>query len=870
MKRWVFIALIVSYCLPATARHVAGGELFYEYLGASSPGSSSYRITLRLFRDCFSSGPLLQVETPTVGAYENDRLVLSQPLPMTAAGVSTIRLNTAAFPCLVGEVRVCYEMATYVSVITLADNVAGYTLSRIGCCRVDNITNLSQPRSVGANYVTKIPGKYSLPAGHNSSPQFNVRDTALVCANKSFKLDFGANDPDSDSLTYALCDAYTAVGGNGGGTNPPPPLNLGLTPLPYASPFSGGSPLGARVSINPITGIISGIAPDQGQYVVNVCITEWRNGKAFTEHRKDFILKIQDCDIIEAVLPDKIVQCDDFTVRFENQSTSTSITSYTWDFGNTGVPGNTSNNPVVDYTYADTGRYIASLHVTGPGGCVGDASTVVLVYPGFKAGFNITGNCFQNPYQFTDTTKARYGVIDYWRWDFGDNTTLADTSHLQNPRYKYDISSTKNVSLIVSSSKGCIDTVYQDLIVKDKPTLLLPFKDTLICSIDTLAIPVGNKGVYSWLPNSFITGANTSRPLVFPKDTTKYIVTLNDSGCINTDTVTVNVLDFIKVNAGKDSIICRTDQVQLRPVSHALGYQWTSSSGETIAQQKFPLARPLVNTTYYVVANLGKCQDRDTVHIKVVNYPVAAAGPDTIICFGNRAFLHGKIVASSFTWSPTASLNNASTLNPVAIPSRSTVYTLRVTDTLGCPKAVTDTIVVSVTPTIQAYAGRDTTVVPNQPLQLEASGGLRYNWSPEFGLSDPSIVNPVSILDESIDSIIYKVRVFGDGGCFADDEVTVRVHKTAPDIIVPSAFTPNDDGLNDRLKPLIIGITQLHFFKVYNRWGQVMYSTTQPGRGWNGIFNGVKQPSGTYVYQTEGTDYLGKKIFRKGSAVLIR
>jgi gliding motility-associated-like protein len=865
MKRWVFIVSLIVYCMPAMARHVAGGELFYEYLGPASPGMSNYRITLRLFRDCASSGPLLQVEAPTVGVYENGLLITSLPLPITGP-VKTISLNTAAFPCLVGQVRVCYEMAIYTATISLNDNVAGYTLSRVGCCRVDDISNLSQPRSVGANYVTKIPGKFNLPTGHNSSPQFNVRDTALVCANKSFKLDFGANDADGDSLTFALCDAYTA---GAGGNNSPPPSGLNLIPLPYSSPYSGGSPLGSRVSINPTTGIISGIAPGQGQYVVNVCVTEWRNGQAFTEHRKDFILKIQECDIIEAVLPEKIVQCDNFSVFFENQSTSSSITSYSWDFGNTGAPGNTSNSPTQLYTYPDTGRYIARLHVTGPAGCQGDASTEVLVYPGFKAGFTVTGSCYQNPYQFTDATTAAYGVVNSWRWDFGDNTTTTDTSTRQNPAYKYSVSSKKNVGLIVTSSKGCIDTVHQELMVKDKPSLLLPFKDTLICSIDTLVITVGNSGAISWYPNYNIIGTRTSAPLVFPKDTTKYMVTVNDNGCINTDTVTVNVLDHITVFV-QDTSICRTDAVQLSPVSHALGYKWSSSTGEPVAPEKSPLVQPSVNTTYYVTANLGKCIDKDTVSIRLIDYPVAHAGRDTIICFGGRALLHANIIASSFTWTPAGTLNNPNTLTPIAIPPRTTAYILRVTDTLGCPKPVADTIIVSVTPTILANAGPDTAVIPNQPLQLEASGGTQYNWSPEYGLSNASIYNPVATLDESVDSILYKVRVFGAGGCYADDEVMVKVHKTSPDIIVPSAFTPNGDGKNDVLKPFVIGITQLQYFRVYNRWGQLLFSTNQTGKGWDGNFSGVKQSSNTYVYQAEGIDFLGKKVFRKGTVVLIR
>ncbi|NCI47281.1 T9SS type B sorting domain-containing protein [Sediminibacterium soli] len=867
MKRVPCILLLVCCCLTAMGRHVAGGELYYEYLRTGSSGSSVYQVTLRLFRDCQSLGPLLQNENPILGVYENNTLIKSQQLPIQFP-VRTIQLNTSGFPCLVGSVNVCYEVAIYTAVIELQDNQAGYTLSRIGCCRVDTISNLSQPRNVGSNYITRIPGKIALPSGHNSSPQFNVKDTALVCANKSFQLDFGAVDPDRDSLSFALCEAYTSSGG--GNNNAPPTPTLNLIPLPYRSPFDGGNPLGSKVSINSATGIISGIAPAQGQYVVNVCITEWRNGKPFTEHRKDFILKVQNCDFVEAVLPDRIVQCKDFTVHFENESTSSAVTSYTWTLYNAKLPGDIiSNAPVLDYTYPDTGVYKAKLHVTGPAGCEGDDSTLVLVYPGFRPGFLVTGSCYQRPYQFTDTSYTRYGVIDSWKWNFGDDTTLADTSRIKNPLYKYASPSEKDISLVVTSNKGCIDSVHTKLPVADKPVLLLPFEDTLICSIDTLAIPVGNSGSISWLPAKNIIGANTSRPLVFPKDTTRYLVTVNDNGCINTDTVTVNVLPFISVFAGNDSVICRTDSMRLQPVSHALAYCWTSSADDLHSQQKYPWVQPSATTDYYVVANLGRCQAKDTVRIKVADYPLAAAGMDTTICFGSRAQLHAQVKGSAFTWAPAGSLVNTRSVNPVAGPSVSTAYVLSVSDTLGCPKTVRDTILVYVTPTLVTDAGPDTTIVPGQSLQLQATGGTAYQWSPATGLSNTDIANPVALLGEDIDSIRYRVRV-SVGSCFTDDEVLVRVSKHGPEIYVPSAFTPNDDGRNDVLKPALVGISNLYYFRVYNRWGQQLFHTAQAGKGWDGVYNGVKQPPGTYVYQVEGSDYLGKKVFRKGTSVLIR
>jgi PKD repeat protein len=153
---------------------------------------------------------------------------------------------------------------------------------------------------------------------------------------------------------------------------------------------------------------------------------------------------------------------------------------------------------------------------------------MVFVYPGFKPGFTVTGSCFLNPFQFNDASVSKYGTINSWYWDFGDETTLADTSVIRNPVYKYLTPSVKDIGLVVTDTKGCIDSLHIKYTVGDKPILQLPFKDTLICNIDSLKIPVNNSGVFSWQPNKNILFPNTSSPVVFPKDTTKYIVTLND------------------------------------------------------------------------------------------------------------------------------------------------------------------------------------------------------------------------------------------------------------------------------------------------------------------------------------------------------
>ena len=165
-----------------------------------------------------------------------------------------------------------------------------------------------------------------------------------------------------------------------------------------------------------------------------------------------------------------------------------------------------------------------------------------------------------------------------------------------------------------------------------------------------------------------------------------------------------------------------------------------------------------------------------------------------------------------------------------------------------------------------AYAGSDTIAAPLQPIQLHASGGLSYQWTPSTGLNNPNIADPVAILTQSQ---TYILKIFTPEGCETYDTLTIKVFK-GPDIYVPSAFSPNNDGRNDVLLAIPVGIIQFNFLKVYNRWGQEIFNTPDFKKGWNGRFLNIDQPAGIYLWITSGIDFNGKIISRKGTVMLIK
>jgi gliding motility-associated-like protein len=780
-------------------------------------------------------------------------------------------------PCINRPPTVIYQVGHYKFDVKLPANRNGYIIAYQRCCRIAGINNLLGSSSVGATYVAEIPGTNPLAtAPANNSAHFVGPDTVIVCQHNSFTYSFNAVDEDGDSLSYSFCNAY--VGGSSAAPAPDPPDAPPYQSVPYASPFSFNRPMGAGVTIDSKTGLVTGIAPDAGIYVMTVCVYERRNGALIATQRKDLQIKVGDCSLAAANLPPQSVNCLNFTSGFANTGDQSLIHSYLWNFGDPATGGSDSSalaNP--SHVYSDTGTYTVTLITNRGELCSDTGKTIVKMYPGFVPGFKSTGICINKPTQFIDTTSTRYGTVNSWNWDFGVSSFSTDTSYSQNPAFTYPATGTYDAQLIVTSSKGCIDTVATPITIIDKPPINLAFRDTLICKGDNLQLNASGTGVFTWTPGTNITNANTPMPTVNPPSTAYYYVNLNESGCINNDSVRVRVVDRVTLQAFSDTVICQGDAAQLYTTGDGLHFTWTPAANLNDATLPNPIAVTNSTTNYQVTASIGHCTATDNITVRTVPYPIANAGADTSVCYNTSAQLHATMVASAFTWTPGGSLSNPLILNPVASPKQTTSYVLTVTDILGCPKPVRDTVVVIVLSKVNAFAGNDTAVVIGQPLQFHATGGINYLWSPPFALDDINIANPTATYDGSVDSVRYKVMVSDEKNCLDSAYINVRIFKTNPQIFVPTAFTPNGDGVNDLFRPIGVGIKSIEYFRVYNRWGELVFSTTVNGfgsdgkiQGWDGKISGAPQATNTFVWIVKGIDYLNKPFFKKGAVTLIR
>ncbi len=883
MKKILLLLIIFLFCKADTcfAFHLKGGWIQYEYISTDSVAKTHrYRITVRQYLSCSSSGGQIDPDV-YLGIFDGETNLLFQKITVPLSYTDRPSITTFD-PCinptpLPGSV--CYRIDVYVTTVNLPFNNAGYALAVQRCCRIGGIVNLVNSDQLGVTYYNKIPG-FVIDSNYaiNSSPSFLQKDTVIICKNTPFTFDFSATDAEGDSISYIFCEGlHGGNPGSQGGARPDPPANPPYNIVDYSQGFSGSFPLGTGVQINSISGLISGIAPSiTGDYVIAVCALEYRKRVLIGITKKEIHINVANCQLSAAELNPTYITCNGFDLQFQNESSATGINAYLWSFGD----GQTDTVPTPLHHYSDTGVYNLKLIVKAQG-CTDSATAIVRIFPGFIPSFDVNGFCYQNPFYFTNTTYAKYGKVDSVFWDFGETSLNNDTSTLKNPNYKYLTPGPRKVLLYAHSSKGCEDTTSKIVVVLDKPPISLAFKDTLICSIDSVTLGANsNATTFFWSPNINISNRNIASPYVFPKDTTKYILTVIDKGCINKDTVTINVLDFITVDAGPNSNVCLTDTFKMQTKSYALSYLWTPALTLIDSTIKYPLAVPTQpSTKYYVKANLGKCQDRDSVTLFTFPYPKAKLSNDATICFGDSVKITGTYEGDFYNWSPTTTLSDSTILTPFASPKITTNYLLYAQYLSGCLKKVFDTVEVKVIQPFYVFAGRDTSIVYNQPLQLFAliddNTDKKFIWSSNpFSainyLNNNNFQNPIATLPITIDSVAYSVKAFTKENCFTTDDLKVKVFKTQPDIFVPDAFTPNGDGKNDVIKPIPVGVTKLDYFNIYNRWGQLLFTTSQIGKGWNGTINGTFQSSGTFIYTVQGVDYKGKIINKKGTIVLIR
>lgn len=475
-------ALLPFYCLfflviaPEIlhARHIIGGEITYEYLSTDAQGRNRYRFTMKIYRDCLGGGAGFD-DPAQMAIYRGTYQVNSLFEAFQIFGPKTRPLDPVPPPCVSSLPSVCVQEAVYTFERTLDVLASGsYFIVYQRCCRNQTINNIVAPGEVGATYMIELTAEAQKLK--NSSPTFNNFPPIIICSNIPFSFDHSATDPDGDQIFYSFC---SPLDGGGPITNPPavttcdgavptPPCAPPFDNVPFVLPtYSPGNPMGGnpQISINDVTGLITGTPDKLGQFVVGVCIQEFRGATLLSTVRRDFQFNVAECspDVLANIQSDSIVGPQKFVIRscgqnavtFQNLSVQQSnIFQFEWRFnlkGSTFVD-NTNWNPTV--VFPDTGTYTGALYLNPTASCADTAYISVNIFPEINADFIFDyDTCIAGPVAFTDKSTGA-GIINRWNWNFGVPNA---TSKVQNPSFLYPIPGNHPVQLRVFDRNNCSD-----------------------------------------------------------------------------------------------------------------------------------------------------------------------------------------------------------------------------------------------------------------------------------------------------------------------------------------------------------------------------------------------------------------------------
>ncbi|MGX5852031.1 T9SS type B sorting domain-containing protein [Dyadobacter jiangsuensis] len=303
----------------------------------------------------------------------------------------------------------------------------------------------------------------------------------------------------------------------------------------------------------------------------------------------------------------------------------------------------------------------------------------------------------------------------------------------------------------------------------------------------------------------------------------------------------------------------------------------TAADGTSPYQYSIDSVNYLASNTFQVpaghyrvfVKDYNGCTTAQDANVTFTSDIIVSTMPDTTLCTGQSVALATTSNGQAFSWLPQNGLDNASMLEPVASPETTTEYVITATKGF-CTQ--TDTVRVTVSPKIEVNVTPDALIEYNVPFQLNATSpqirnyaAATFLWTPAIGLNNANIQSPVAVLRENQS---YTVDVVSETGCKGTGQVNLSITRQES-IIIPTAFSPNRDGKNEVLVPVVNDIESIRYFRIFNRWGQVVFFTNQLNTGWDGSFNGSIAVSGNYVWEIEGVSTKGKIISKKGAVMLV-
>ncbi|MGB3948810.1 MAG: PKD-like domain-containing protein [Bacteroidia bacterium] len=731
LKHFVILFFLVIVSFKSFSTHIVGGEIYYDCLGGNN-----YRITLKLYRDCFNG--LAPYDNPaTIFIFDSTGTFLdSVCVPFPGSVVLPFPISN---PCLTPPTNICYEEAIYQTTINLPNLAGGYNLVYQRCCRNGTILNLVNPGDVGSSYVAHVPDPAL--AVCNSSPHYNNFPPIFLCSGVPLVFDHSATDSDGDSLHYTLCDPFTGLDANCPILGPQASSNCN-SPIadppaypfvPWLSPYSGSYPMSSSpaLAVDPTTGLMTGTPNMIGQWVIGVCVEEYRNGVLLSVNKRDFQFNVVECGIPVASIPTLQPFC--FGTPSNFSQTSINAFTYHWDFGETGLTNDTSNLFAPSWTYTSLGTYNVSLIVNPNTLCTDTTIIPVTVYPlPTMTSNNATSICSGNTLNvpLTANTASTFTWLATSNANVTGESTTSQSGSPINNTLTNNTASNQNVLYTVtptSNPGGCVGNP-QTVTVTVNALPVVNTPDQTICNGVSLNLGITSNiaSTYTWsaTDNTNTTGETTTQQsgntitdlISNPTGTIQQVVyavvaTSTANGCVApAQNINVDVIPPPTMIPINDSGLC-SGSVFNMPLNASVpsSYTWiatdnTNVSGEsTTSQSGSPINNTLTNnslfnqTVAYIVTPTslsGGCLGvSDTINAIVYQSPLMTSIPFDSVCDGTAINIAlSANMASTFTW---VAANNANTTGE----STSTQSSATINDVVNNNSAANQNIIYSVTPT---------------------------------------------------------------------------------------------------------------------------------------------------------------------------
>ena len=758
----------------------------------------------------------------------------------------------------------CTDSITKPSFVSITKPVAGFTASDTAICPKAAITFKNTSKGVGAAYYWQFgDGTTSadVSPAHTYAEPGSYRVRMLMtdkngCSDSAF-----ANIKISTAVAvFALSDTFSTC----------PPLTVKMTnqstnytKLNWDFGDGGNSQLQ-----NP-----SHIYTYPGIYPVKLLIGN--NGGCSDSLTRKIVIEgptgVFDYTPKEA--------CNFQTINFSLKSQN--AVNYLWDYDD-GTTVSTAS-PSQSHTYTTAGFYRPKIILEDASGCkvpIAGADTVKIYGIEAKISSDAKIVCDSGYIAFKDSTVSN-DIVNNWMWNFSDGTT----SNAQSPNHKFTKTGLYTVSLIAKSRFGCTDTAVSQKYIKvvSSPQVKIT-GDTSACQpaqlnfqgefvkTDTAAV------TWKW---NFGNGktANVMAPGTQTFSTAgTFPVTLkvtNSDGCYDSVVRQAMIHPKPPLNAGADTAICKSAAFTLRAAG-ADNYTWNADPSLSCTNCANPTAKPAQTTTYYVSGKTAfGCTNKDSVTVKVQQpFKIAVSKNDTV-CLGASTVLKAA-GADIYKWTPSLWLDNPNIATPTSTPDSTITYKVSAKDSLNCFKdEASVTLKVYPKPAIEITNGESITVQAGSSVKLltkNSADVITWKWSPGKWLSCISCSQPLAAPG---DNITYRVTAANQGQCEAQDEITVSVICNNANVYIPNTFSPNNDGVNDVFYPRGTGLYNINSFKVFNRWGQMVFSkghisANDPQYGWDGTLNGVLLPADVYVYTMEVVCSNNITLPVRGNITLIR